>query len=378
MSGRGHVRSLIAAAGVIAAVGGVGWRIATRAPAPLPAALMVSRAPLDPLAYVAPSGTVAREVSRELPRWFGRADAPAIRIAGTARGATGRVHLSLAVPDPGIWTGRDVEVTSDGRFDFGPMRPGAYRVSATGAALDGWTLVDTRLAPADAIELALAPCEPRTFTVKDARAGVPIEDFTGQVIATTDAAGQFRACKSGDAGFRIAGELVGWGRLVYVNGGIIELDREPGATFTGKVVDADGAPAGIVGVQPVIGTGQFCIDAPHVVTTDALGRFAFTSPAPLCGVRIFRRDDAFEAPSLAPRDGALFPAPHPPPPPPPKPSLDERLSPVLQSYVVDPIEIRADGDGPLEWVVRLARPQAKYGRAFLERAQPVEEDAIAD
>jgi hypothetical protein len=42
--------------------------------------------------------------------------------------------------------------------------------------------------------------------------------------------------------------------------------------------------------------------------------------------------------------------------------------------VVDPIEVRADGDGPLELRVRLTGARPKYGDRFLELPPSVRND----
>ena len=114
------------------------------------------------------------------------------------------------------------------------------------------------------------------------------------------------------------------------------------------------------------------------MTSDANGRFSFVSNAQLCGIRIFRQHDAYEAPYLAPFLSSAEP---------PRPMMlfsaepgatpaarNDEGSPVPRTYVVDPIEVRARGDGPLELVVRLARPVPRRGDAFGQLAAPPARD----
>jgi hypothetical protein len=324
----------------------------------------------------------SRVVSSELPPWFGLPDAPPVTIFGMVVGKRlpRSVHLSLAVPDPGIWPGRDVDVSPTGGFDFGPMRPGAYRVSAAIGDQCDIAFLDTASAPTELPSLVLEPCWQFSASLAtsggEPAAGIVVEDLTGRAVATTDVAGRFEALVRSTTDLRVAPSalhLPGWISGCYTDGATFFL--EPGVTFTGTVVDADGAPVPRVGVQPIYGdVGSLCDDAPVVVTSDAAGRFSVVTDKQLCGIRIYRNRDAYEAPYLQSieqhrpmmlREGALG---------------DESLSrfnarsPVPRTYVVDPIEVRARDDGPLELVVRLARPQPRRGHAFAQLTAPPARD----
>jgi hypothetical protein len=247
---------------------------------------------------------VPRTVSSELPPWFGDARAAPIRIAGkvSGQGAT-TVRLAIAVPDPAIWTGREVEIGADGTFDFGPMRPGAYWLIAIGGErMSRLTRLDTIREPAARAELVVASC--RWFEGAapgrelfappgDAVPGLAVE-LTGRAVAWADPTGRWRACAVAreDLELRTAGHEV-----TEIEPG----SRPPRHRFvatqmrtSGVVFEADGEPARHVGVQPIwrvpvqcLPEGT-CVDASTIVTTDVDGAFSYSGWSTICGVRIIR------------------------------------------------------------------------------------------
>ncbi len=278
---------------------------------------------------------VPRGVSSELPPWFGDRDAPPLRIAGRVVGAraTVTVRLAIDVPDPGIWTGREVATTADGHFDFGAMRPGNYRVLATGdAEISRPTRVDTTWGPRDRVEVSVAPCqrfsgtvrkaapEPRVardvLPVRDARGRLPVQpervvtpgaglaiEVAGRLIGRTDAAGHYEVCAGSRDDLRLIApgyESIRWfPHLLLLHTTDAPGVLQPGVVSSGLVLDLDGSRARRVGVQPVWRLGEHgghvCVDATTVVTTDDEGRFSYSGDPRICGLRVFRGTTIYEA-----------------------------------------------------------------------------------
>lgn len=86
---------------------------------------------------------------KTMPAWFGLPNVPAKKIAGqlleNEQPLAGRVHLRIDAPDAKIWTGIDLDIGPDGRFDFGELRAGRYNVLAAAAGKTSRVVeVDTR------------------------------------------------------------------------------------------------------------------------------------------------------------------------------------------------------------------------------------------
>jgi hypothetical protein len=246
-----------------------------------------------------------RPVYVQLPPWFGEANQPPARIAGTLNGAQRgmTVRLAIDVPDPGIWSGREVAVADDGTFDFGPMPAGRYLLLAFGSEpVSRVTPIDTTRGRSELTELFVDACHPshgmfwktsdRDSSEATPAVGVGVE-LSGWILGTTDAAGAYDVClpeTRDDARLRVAGfadppdgyrtDLYGH-RLLW-----------PEHLSIGFVQRADGLPASSVGVQPFwrIGSGpaQDCRAGSVVLTTDAAGRFAYNAGSRLCGFRVLR------------------------------------------------------------------------------------------
>lgn len=259
----------------------------------------------DPLATA-----MTRPVYLQLPPWFGEANQPPTRIAGNVIGAQTdmTVRLTIDVPDPGIWSGREVPVAADGSFDFGPMPAGRYLLLAFGSApMSRVVSVDTTHGRGDAAELTVDACHPvhgafwktsdRNSEDAIPAAGVGIE-LSGWILGTTDATGSYDVCLPelrDDAKLRVAGfadppagyrtDLSGH-RLLW-----------PEHLRVGVVVRADGSPAGNVGVQPfwkIGGAADDCAPSSVVLTTDAAGQFAYNGASRLCGFRVLRGTTAHD------------------------------------------------------------------------------------
>jgi hypothetical protein len=246
----------------------------------------------------------ARAVSRDLPLWFGARGQAPVRIAGRLLGAHRgmTVRLAIDVPDPGIWLGREVEVASDGSFDFGPMRAGSYLLGAFGSELMSRVAsVDTTAGSGDRTELFVTPCHPvhGAFWITSDRdskdpipaVGVSVE-LSGWVLGTTDASGSYDVCvpePRDEARLRVAG---------YADPPSgYRIDRFhhrllwPQHLSVGIVLLPDGSPASNVGVQPIWRSGDAddaCTGASVVMTTDASGRFAYNGASRVCGFRVLR------------------------------------------------------------------------------------------
>lgn len=143
----------------------------------------------------------APPASDEVPAWA-RASDRGRRIAGRVsfdgHGVPARVHLRLDVPDPRVWRGRTVDADADGRFDFGALPAGRYLVVVPGPLTTSPVEVDTSRGDRARVAVVLAPCQPRTGQVSDARAGRPLAnaavEVAGLPVATTDARGEFALC----------------------------------------------------------------------------------------------------------------------------------------------------------------------------------------
>jgi len=270
-------------------------------------------------------GFVPRETSAELPHWFGDLRAPAVRIAGRVVGSSegGRaprtVRLAIDVPDPGIWSGRDVRVTDDGSFEFGAMRPGAYLLVATGfGKISSVTRIDTR-APVAPITLVLAPCTwvegdvppPAQPAAADAPLFEVIVELAGREVGRADASGHWSTCAQApsDLVLRAPGYDVDdddWDR------GSRSVLR-PQFVTSGVVFEADGGLARNVAVQPIWHVEPYtssdlsCWPGHTVVTTDGDGRFRYAGRPEICGLRILRGWTAHEV--KYPRDRYAPPEP---------------------------------------------------------------------
>jgi hypothetical protein len=323
----------------------------------------------------------------------GDAGAAPVRIAGTVFGGREAVTVRLAidVPDPGIWTGRDAAVGADGAFDFGPMRPGRYLLVASGTDLRSRvTPLDTSSAPGDRAELYMYPCQSVTGRfAKSAVAGridassVPAAgialEIAGQVIGTTDADGSFDVCVLSRAELRLAAagyESSGDAARSVETSGPYQQDLASDYVYTGTVVDGDGSPVRDIGVQPVWGDGDYCMDSSVVVTTDAAGRFRFGGRETICGIRVLRGTTVYEAPYVAfqPTEPAVI-APLPPPPALALPyPTQPPLPPALEVPAIVPLSL--DG-GPAELTVQLANPVRKRRVGFgLDRARPLGDPGV--
>ena len=251
------------------------------------------------------AGASMRPVFLQLPPWFGEANQPPARIAGTLIGAQRGMTMRLAidVPDPGVWSGREVGVADDGTFDFGPMPAGRYLLLAFGSEpVSRVTPIDTTRERGDAAEVTVDACHPahgafwktsdRESVDATPAVGVGVE-LSGWILGTTDAAGAYDVClpeASDDLELRVAGfadppdgyqtDLAGH-RLLW-----------PEHLSLGFVRRADGGPATSIGVQPIwrVGSGddQDCRASSVVLTTDAAGRFAYNGASRLCGFRVLR------------------------------------------------------------------------------------------
>lgn len=226
---------------------------------------------------------------KALPAWFGLPDLPGKKIAGQLlegeAPVAGTVHLRIVAPDATIWTGVDLEVRADGRFDFGELRAGRYSLLATSNGKTSRVVdVDTRSAAAEAVTIYVNACEPTTSTIRgnDEKpvAGAQI-DLAGVVVATSDAAGSFTLCVNKEsvvatvraAGYAAESVWAYQGRIVR------EPQLAPSIKLQGRVVDASGKPVAGVAVQPVyveqvrMSHGSAYGPIPVQVTTNADGQF---------------------------------------------------------------------------------------------------------
>jgi len=251
---------------------------------------------------------VPRAVSAGLPSWFGDVAAAPVRIAGRVFGARPGMSVRIAIggPDPSVWAGRVTAIADDGRFDFGPMRRGAYMLVAEGdgwaSRLTPWDTTATTNALAEDAELFVYACRATGFAIQHATydkddhetrrpaPGVQLA-LGGRVVGTTDVAGRATVCLPDRADVQI--NAPGYYRLESPLEGDDQVTLVEAYAYDGVVVEADGSPAHGVGVQPiwqasarcVVGA---CVDADVVATTDARGRFRFEGLPPLCGLRIVR------------------------------------------------------------------------------------------
>lgn len=247
----------------------------------------------------------ARPVYLQLPPWFGTAGEAPVRISGEVIGAQPgmTVRLAIDVPDPGVWSGREVAVAADGSFDFGAMPAGPYLLLAFGTQpMSRITPIDTAHGPGAGVELFAQACTPihgafwktSDRDTRDAMpaAGVGVE-LSGWILGTTDTAGAYDVCipeLRDRAKLRVAGFAdppTGYGTDVHGHSLLW-----PEHLSVGFVMRADGAPALNVGVQPIwqIGstTEPACQLSSVVLTTDAAGRFAYNGATRVCGFRILR------------------------------------------------------------------------------------------
>jgi len=264
---------------------------------------------------------VPRGTSSELPAWFGDRIAAPRRIAGKVLGARSgmTVRLAIDVPDPGIWSGREVAAAPDGSFDFGVLPIGNYLVVAfAGTDTSPLTHIDTTCGASDHVTLSVFPC-PRfadalrqiTFEPRagggDRSATVPAVgvriEIAGRVLGTTDASGHYDVCVHSIDDLKLIApgyESVSWFPRelpLYTNKprGVLL----PAYTSSGTVFDVDGSPAQHVGVQPVWrmwsdAPPYLCFDADVVVTTDAEGHFTYYGRHEICGIRVFRGTTIYE------------------------------------------------------------------------------------
>jgi hypothetical protein len=210
------------------------------------------------------------------------------------------------VPEPGIWPGRVAAVQADGSFDFGLVRPGPYLLIAYGGDLvSRLTAIDTTVQSGDRVELVASPCRPLhgTFWTTSDRfsydptpaVGVAVE-LAGWVLGVTDAGGAYDVCVPDGVDH---GQLRVAGFSDPPLGYHVDRDRHhllwPKHLEDGIVLDATGAPAADVGVQPFWHTGiGDCRAAAEVRTTDRHGRFSYDNANRLCGFRVLRGDTVYD------------------------------------------------------------------------------------
>jgi hypothetical protein len=264
--------------------------------------------PLDATTVAARADFVSsgRVVSHELPPWFGDARRVPTRIAGRIFGGAYpvTVRLSINAPDPGLWAGREIVAAVDGTFDFGELRPGPYLLLAFGqGVISRATRLDTTYERGDQAEVFAYACKWRSHTLwrqppgdADPMATVPAAgvavEIAGRVMGTADGAGSFTVCRDRHAEeqFRLAGhEAADWltMRTDIADRRFLVAAR----TLSGIVREANGAPAGGIGVQPYWKSKPAqsgCTPSRDVVTTDAAGRFTHSGSHPTCGFRVFR------------------------------------------------------------------------------------------
>jgi len=251
------------------------------------------------------AASAARPVYLQLPPWFGNpADAP-VRISGKVNGSRPgmTVRLGIDVPDPGVWSGREVAVAADGTFDFGSMPAGRYLLLAFGTQpMSRVTPIDTTREPGEGAELFVDACHPvhgsfwrtsdRDSTDAIPAAGVGVE-LLGWILGTTDATGAYNVCVPE---LRDEAKLRVPGFADPPAGYRADLQHRyllwPERLSVGIVRRADGSPALNVGVQPIWQTGDMdhrgCRPSSVVATTDVGGRFTYNGATPLCGFRILR------------------------------------------------------------------------------------------
>jgi hypothetical protein len=226
---------------------------------------------------------------KTMPAWFGLPNVPAKRIAGrlleNEQPLAGRLHLRIDAPDATIWTGIDLDVAPDGRFDFGELRAGRYNILALATGKTSRVVeVDTRSAAADALTIYVYPCTPTTSTVTG-NGGTPVAgaqvDLGGVVVATTDATGKFSVCINKESMLPTVRAVGYAAERVWAYEGQLARDAKlrPSIKLHGRVTDASGKPAASVAVQPVyveqvqMSHGSAYSEIPVQVTTDAEGRF---------------------------------------------------------------------------------------------------------
>jgi hypothetical protein len=239
---------------------------------------------------VTPDRAPLAEPSAELPAWFGTLGTR--EITGTLvdaenRPIAGRVHLSIDVPDPAIWSGIEQMTGVDGRFAFAVPRAGAYTVFATAPGVTSRVVeVDTRKANADVRVFAFA-CTPQPIVVQTT-SGAAIASARvdiGGTITRADERGRLSVCATGrplDAVVRASGFAA---YKTKVADGAVDKPREivlrRGIAIRGRIFDEVGRPASNVGVQPrYVDQRQMShsypdLELPLVVTSDADGRFVF-------------------------------------------------------------------------------------------------------
>ena len=226
---------------------------------------------------------------KTLPPWFGLPNVPARKVAGQLlegeQPVAGKVNLRIDAPDATIWTGIDLDVGPDGRFDFGDQRAGRYNVLATANGMTSRLVaVDTRSAAADALAIYVYPCTSTTSVVQGS-AGKPVAgaqiDVGGVVVATTDASGRFNVCLNRETMFPTVRAVGYAAQELWAYEGQLRSERPlaPSIKLPGRVTDPSGKPAVGVAVQPVYveqvhwSHGSPYSDIPVQVTTDAEGRF---------------------------------------------------------------------------------------------------------
>ena len=258
--------------------------------------------PRDASAVAASS---ARPVYLQLPPWFGNAAEAPVRICGKVVGAQPgmTVRLAIDVPDPGVWSGREVAVADDGTFDFGSMPAGRYLLLAFGTQpMSRVTPIDTTRGNGGNAELIVDACHPVhgwfwKTSDRDSRDAIPAAgvgvELSGWILGTTDATGAYHVCVPelrDEAKLRVPGFAdPPAGYRADLQGRYLLW---PEHLSVGIVHRADGSPALNVGVQPIWQTGDMdhrgCRPASVVVTTDAAGRFVYNGATPLCGFRVLR------------------------------------------------------------------------------------------
>ena len=251
------------------------------------------------------AGPSARPVYLQLPPWFGSAGEAPVRISGKVVGSQPgmTVRLAIDVPDPGVWSGREVAVAADGAFDFGSMPAGRYLLLAFGTQpMSRVTPIDTTRESGEGTELFVDACHPVHGSFwktsdRDSRDAIPAAgvgvELSGWILGTTDATGAYNVCvpePRDEAKLRVSGfadPAAGY-RVDLQNHYLLW----PEHLSVGLVRRADGSPALNVGVQPIWQTGDMdhrgCQPASVVVTTDAAGRFTYNAATPLCGFRVLR------------------------------------------------------------------------------------------
>ena len=226
---------------------------------------------------------------KDVPGWFGQPTSPARKISGQLldgeQPIAGTVHLRIAAPDATVWTGIDLNVGVDGRFDFGALRAARYKILAMAPGKTSRVVdIDTRSADATGLAIYANGCTATTSTIVT-EDGKPVSgaqvDIDGVVIATTDVAGKFSVCLNMES-MVLTVRAVGYAAQdAWAYEGRIVRDAvlAPTIEVRGRVVAASGAPMAGVAVQPVyveqvqLDHGSAYGDIPVQATTDGDGRF---------------------------------------------------------------------------------------------------------